>query len=83
MTPRHRLHSPSATVRFVPNVGLFTGCVALVIFLQSELSAVALVLRAFVVFVVAVGLTTLAILLLRRSGNSSRKENPLEDSTEV
>lgn len=77
-----RLSGLSTTARFVLNVALLAGCVAVIIFaLQPELSTAAVLLRAFVVFVAAAVLTTLTVALIRL-GKSRRQDTlPPEEAS--
>ncbi len=76
---RLRSSSRSATIRFVFNVATLAGCVSTVIFaLQPSLSAEAILLRSFVVFVVAALGTTLLLALVRQ-GRRGEAEEPVSD----
>jgi hypothetical protein len=68
-------------VRFVLNLGLLAGSVAVIIFaLQPELATAAVLLRAFVVFVAAVVLATVLVALVRL-GRPAPEDKPPDEAT--
>ncbi len=77
--PRERPKQRSSTIGFVLNVGVLAGCIALIIFaVQPELALEAVLVRAFLVFVVSVLVTTFvigALQMLRRARQSSATED--------
>ncbi len=77
--PRGRPKQRGSTIGFVLNVGVLAGCVAMIISaVQPELALAAALVRAFLIFVVSVLVTTFvigALQMLRRTRQSSGTED--------
>ncbi len=81
--PRERPKQRSSTIGFVLNVGVLAGCVALIIFaVRPEVMLETALVRAFLVFVVSVLVTTFVIgglQMLRRARQSSGTEDRVDE----